>query len=185
MDEHDRPAAGPGPSPPDSAAPHPPHAPWWHGERGEWYVVVQFALFALLALGPRTWPGAPPWPEAVAAASTWVGLGLMLVGAPLAVWGLSALGSENLTALPHPTDTARFVERGPYTVVRHPIYSGLILGALGWALYQHSWLVLGYAVALFVLFDFKTRREELWLCERFAAYAQYRTRVKKLLPWVY
>ena len=35
----------------------PSHAPWWKGERGEWYVVAQVFLFALVVFGPRTFPG--------------------------------------------------------------------------------------------------------------------------------
>jgi len=159
-------------------------APWWRGARGEWYVVVQAFLFALIALGPRSLPGSPPWSEPAATFATWAGVALMLLGGPLAVAGLLSLG-PSLTALPYPTDDARLVETGPYAIVRHPIYSGLVLGAVGWGLFLHSWLVLGYAVALFALFDLKSRREERWLCERFPAYAQYQTRVKKLIPWLY
>lgn len=77
------------------------------------------------------------------------------------------------------------MQTGAYAVVRHPIYAGVILMSLGWGLYQASWLVLLYAAALFVLFDLKSRREEVWLAERFAEYPEYQRRVKKLLPWVY
>ena len=38
---------------------------------------------------------------------------------------------------------------------------------------------------LFVFFDVKSRLEERWLTEKFAGYPEYRTRVKKLIPWVY
>ncbi len=160
------------------------HAPWWRGERGEWYVVVQGALFALIALGPRQWPGAVPWTASVGAVATLIGIVLMAAGAPLAVAGLLALG-PSLTALPYPTDDARLIETGPYAIVRHPIYCGLIFGALGWGLVVHGWLTLLFAMVLFALFDVKSRREERWLVERFPEYAEYRTRVKKLVPWVY
>lgn len=159
-------------------------APWWRGERGEWYVAAQGVLFLLIGLGPRSWVGAPEWSEPYATATTWIGVALMLAGAPLAATGLLSLG-PSLTALPYPTDNARLVETGPYAIVRHPIYCGLILGALGWGLYLHAWLTLGFAAALFVLFHLKSRREEQWLCKRFPAYAEYQTRVKKLLPWVW
>lgn len=160
------------------------HAPWWRGERGEWYVVVQGVLFVLIGLGPRSWPGAPEWGATLSAVATWTGVALVLAGAPLAVAGLLALG-PSLTALPYPTDDARLIEVGPYAIVRHPIYTGLIFSAMGWGLYLHAWLTLAFACALFVLFDLKSRREEGWLCERFPAYAEYKTRVKKLVPWVY
>jgi len=159
-------------------------APWWRGERGEWYVVVQVLLFALIAVGPRTWPGAPTWPEPWATVATWVGVALMLLGAPLTAGGLLRLG-PSLTALPYPTENARLVESGPYAIVRHPIYSGLVFGAFGWALFVHGWLTLVWAAALTVLFHLKSRREEQWLCERFPEYAQYQQRVKKLVPWVW
>ena len=161
------------------------HQPWWKGARGEWFVVVQFVLFALIAIGPRTWPGGPVCPLAVARIATWVGVAFMLFGVALSVGGLMALGSPNLTALPFPKDTAELRESGPYAIVRHPIYSGLIFGAFGWGLYLHAPLTNLFALALFVLFDLKSRREERWLTERFPQYREYCARVKRLVPWVY
>lgn len=161
-----------------------PCAPWWRGTRGEYYVIAQFGIFALLAFRPRELPGVPGWPPELAAMARWAGLALMIAGLPLALTALTRLGPA-LTALPYPTDKARLVQTGPYAIVRHPIYSGLILGAFGWGLYLGSWLTLGYAALLFVLFDLKSRREEQWLVERFAEYPEYRTRVRKLIPWLY
>ena len=107
-----------------------------------------------------------------------------MIGAALAVAGVGSLG-RNLSALPYPPDHGELVIRGAYRLVRHPIYGGLILGVLGWSLYLRSWLVLGYALALFVLFDFKSRREESWLIERYPEYAAYCRRTDKLIPWLY
>jgi protein-S-isoprenylcysteine O-methyltransferase Ste14 len=162
-----------------------PHGPWWKGERGEWYVVVQAILFVLIGFGPRSWPGAPEWPQPLATIATWLGLLLMLVGGALAVGGLIALGQRNLTALPYPKEGASLVERGPYAIVRNPIYSGLIFGAFGWGMWLHAPITLLFAAALFVLFDLKSRKEESWLIERFPEYLEYCARVKKLIPWVY
>lgn len=182
----DSPSTGPAeksatPTPPAPA----PAAPWWRGTRGEWYVVVQFALFAAIALSSRLWPGQPAWPAAAARVATVVGLVLMLAGAALAVWGLMALGRNNLTALPYPKDAATLKVTGPYAIVRNPIYSGLLLGAFGLGLWHQSWVTLGFSAGLFVLFDLKTRKEQAWLTERFPEYSEYAKRVKKLVPWVY
>jgi protein-S-isoprenylcysteine O-methyltransferase Ste14 len=49
----------------------------------------------------------------------------------------------------------------------------------------HGSLTLGYAVALAVFLDVKSRREERWLSARYPEYAGYRTRVPKLIPFVY
>jgi protein-S-isoprenylcysteine O-methyltransferase Ste14 len=160
-------------------------APWWKGMRGEWYVVAQAFLFALVLFGPPTLPGWAVWAPPFSWAATGVGAALAIAGGALAVAGLFGLGQANLTALPYPKDEARLVETGPYAVVRHPIYSGLILGALGFGLLVQGWLTVGYALVLFAFFDVKSRREERWLVERFPEYAEYRTRVRKLIPWVY
>jgi protein-S-isoprenylcysteine O-methyltransferase Ste14 len=157
---------------------------WWKGARGEWYVVLQFGLFFLVALGPRTWPGWPAW----SAPYTWLG---WLAGGVLAVLGGTLVLASvvrlgpSLTAVPYPKDDATLVESGPYQIVRHPIYSGLILAALGWGLFVHGWLTIGYALVLFLFFDIKSRREERWLREKYCEYEAYGQRVHKLIPFVY
>ena len=96
---------------------------WWKGTRGEWYVVLQFGLFFLVALGPRTWPGWPAW----SAPYTWLGWlaggVLVVLGGTLVLASVIRLG-PHLTAVPYPKDDATLVESGPYQIVRHPIYSG-------------------------------------------------------------
>lgn len=157
---------------------------WLGGKRGEWYVLVQGMLLALVVLGPRTWPGLPPWPPAIASLAGWAGLLLLLAGGMVSIVAALHLG-PNLTPLPHPKDNAVLVESGLYRAVRHPIYFALIVMAIGWALFVQGWLTLAYAAILFAFFDIKARREEAWLDARFPAYADYRRRVKKLIPFVY
>jgi protein-S-isoprenylcysteine O-methyltransferase Ste14 len=161
-----------------------PQAPWWKGSRGEWYVVVQGLLFALVIFAPRTAAGLPAFGAYSLFASA-IGLALMLAGATLAVAGLLGLGRQNLTALPYPRDESTLVVNGPYRLVRNPIYSGLIFGAFGYALWVNGWLTLGYAALLFIFFDVKSRKEERWLAEKFSDYGAYQQRVKKLIPWIY
>ncbi len=77
------------------------------------------------------------------------------------------------------------MKSGPFAIVRHPIYSGLILGSAGFALMVSGWLTWVYAGALFLVLDVKSRREERWLAERFPDYPAYQRRVRKLLPFIY
>ncbi|GJM42544.1 MAG: hypothetical protein DHS20C20_28260 [Ardenticatenaceae bacterium] len=158
--------------------------PWWKGPNGEWYVVIQFILFGLVAFAPASLPGQGDW------IGTWrslsIGLGLLLggTGGLLILAGLLNLGS-NLTAVPRPKENAHLVEHGAYRVVRHPIYSGIILGAFGLGLLRGGWLALLYALVLFLFFDIKSRREESWLREKYDDYDNYQQRVRKLIPFIY
>jgi protein-S-isoprenylcysteine O-methyltransferase Ste14 len=158
--------------------------PWWRGARGEWLVVLQGVLFLVVAFAPRTRPGWPDWPAALAYAGTWVGALFLAGGGLLISAGIFRLG-RNLTPLPYPKEQGRLVVTGAYRWVRHPIYSGGIFLALGWAGWGHGWLTLVYAAVLFVFFDFKSRREEKWLQEKYADYAAYQTRVRRLIPFIY
>lgn len=169
--------------------PDPPRAikrprSWWHGARGEWYVLVQALILALVVFGPRTAFGLPAWPQALSAVTASAGLLLLALGSAGLVVGALHLG-PNLTPLPHPKDNATLVESGLYGVVRHPIYCALILMAFGWALFVEGSLTLGYAALLTGFFDIKSRREEAWLLIRFPGYAAYQQRVRKLIPYVY
>ncbi|GJM42694.1 MAG: hypothetical protein DHS20C20_29760 [Ardenticatenaceae bacterium] len=157
---------------------------WWKGAKGEWYVVVQVFLFGLVAFGPAAWPGWSAWDAPWHTITLVVGLILGGLGGLLALGGVFSLGS-NLTAVPHPKEDAQMVEHGAYHWVRHPIYSGIILGSFGLALLRGGWLSLLYAVILFIFFDIKSRREEQWLRDKYANYAAYQQRVAKLVPFLY
>ncbi len=158
--------------------------PWWKGTRGEWYVVVQFIVIALAVLGPRSWPGVPEWCPHFARLGTAVGWILLCSGSILAAAGFLGQG-WNLSILPRPRDDAKVVETGAYRLVRHPIYSGLFLAFLGWALKLHSSPAIIYSILLFVILDIKARVEERWLLAKFPEYAAYRRRVRRLIPFIY
>ena len=158
--------------------------PWWKGRRGEWLVAVQIALMALVFFGPRTLPGGFVGPIPFPSICHILGGVLMAAGGALLIAGFLRLG-RGLTPLPYPKDGSVLVQTGPYALVRHPMYGGGILLALGWALYVRSWATIGYAILLFLFAEVKSRREEEWLAQRFPAYADYRRRVRKLIPFVY
>ena len=72
------------------------------------------------------------------------------------VWDLRA----SLTPFPRPVAGAPLVETGAYRLIRHPIYSGLVLAAVGWGLVTASPVAIASAGLLFLLFAAKspTRR---------------------------
>ncbi len=156
----------------------------WKGSRGEWYVIIQIAFIVLIAIGPRTWNGWPPWSFPEGRAVSLAGLTLLLGGLGLVVAGALKLGSA-LTPMPHPGARAALQETGAYRLIRHPMYSGALLACFGWTLLSHGWLTTLYTVVACVFIDVKVRREEQWLLERFPEYEDYRRRVRKFIPFVY
>jgi protein-S-isoprenylcysteine O-methyltransferase Ste14 len=158
--------------------------PWWKGTLGEWYVVGQIVLIVLVFFGPRTTQGWPIVTTPFTWLSTIVGGVILLTGIFLLIVAIFRLGSS-LTAMPYPKEQGTLIETGPYRLVRHPMYCGGILIALGWAFLVHGWLTLGYAVIMMVFFDFKSRREEEWLKNKFPGYSEDQKRVHKLIPFIY
>jgi protein-S-isoprenylcysteine O-methyltransferase Ste14 len=153
------------------------------GPRGEGWVAIQLALLAVIAIaGPLTGAlggGALGGPLGIVA--TLAGVALLGAGGALAVRGIIDL-RDALTPLPHPRDDAQLVEDGVYARARHPIYGGLIIGAIGWSVLWLSPTTLLLAGGLAVFFRLKSAREERWLIERFPGYAAYRQRTHRFLP---
>jgi protein-S-isoprenylcysteine O-methyltransferase Ste14 len=151
------------------------------GGRGEGWFLLQLVLFAAIAAAGLA---GPAWGAEARTAGEVVGTVLVACGGILSVRGVLDL-RENLTPFPKPLPGARLVDTGAYSLVRHPIYGGLILGAAGWGTFMASPLALVLALCLAVFFDLKSRREELWLAEQYPDYAAYRGRTRRMLPWVY
>jgi protein-S-isoprenylcysteine O-methyltransferase Ste14 len=154
------------------------------GPRGEGWVVAQFVLFTIIAAaGLRDLVGhgsITPWGPPFSV----IGIGAIVVGGGVAGRGIWDLRS-GLSPFPRPIAGAPLVEFGAYRLIRHPIYSGLVLGAIGWGLVTGSILAIGAAGLLFLLLAAKSRREEVWLLALHPQYGAYQQRTKRLIPWIY
>jgi protein-S-isoprenylcysteine O-methyltransferase Ste14 len=156
------------------------------GPAGEGWVALQFIGIALVVVADQLRLPMLLMPGSAAMAAVALGWALIAAGALLFVSGLLYLWrARSFTANPRPLLTGRLIRSGPYGVVRHPVYSGLIFGAFGLALVRLSTPTLVAALLLFVILDLKRRREEIWLAERFAEYPEYAAHGKGLIPLVY
>ena len=71
---------------------------------------------------------------------------------------------------------------GPFSIVRHPMYLGLILASLGSLMLYHTWTTLAYAV-LAPLVLLRARREEKVLEEEFGeSWRSYCQHVPAFIP---
>ena len=151
------------------------------GRRGEGWVVLQLVL--LVAIVGAGFLG-PAWTGPARLVALMAGLALIILGIGLVVAGILGLRRQ-LTAYPRPVPGGRLIEDGVFGLVRHPMYGGGVIAAVGWGLATASPLALAGALVLAVFFDLKSRREEVWLAGQFAGYAAYRRRSRRLIPWLY
>ena len=106
---------------------------------------------------------------------------LLMIGEAWALWSLRFLG-RNLSVI---AQAREVVQAGPYRWVRHPLYSGEIVAALGIALSANSGPAVLVWLALCGLQAYRALREEQVLLEALPGYREYRTRTAALLPGLF
>ncbi len=114
-----------------------------------------------------------------------LGLALLVAGLALTVWARRVIG-RNWSAWVTLKQGHELVQGGPYRVVRHPIYTGLVVGFVGTAIARDE--LRGLVAVALVAWTFiaKLRLEERWLGEQFGTrYQEYRQRTWALLPWLW
>ncbi|MEJ2007994.1 MAG: isoprenylcysteine carboxylmethyltransferase family protein [Acidobacteriota bacterium] len=114
-----------------------------------------------------------------------LGLALTVAGLAFAISARVVIG-RNWSGVVTVKKDHELIRNGPYALVRHPIYTGVLLALLGTAMaFAEVRGLLAVAVATLALW-MKSRREELFMIEEFGAeYAQYKQKVKALIPFVW
>lgn len=151
-------------------------------ERGGWWVIGQLALIGLYVVALI---GTDPVDEGIGLGFAQITGIVAIVGAAvIGVWSLALL-RRALTIYPAPLSDAELVARGPYRLVRHPIYLAVILGTIGFALAALSPFALLTALVFVPFFMAKSGHEEDLLVASYPEYRQYRSMVPhRLIPWV-
>jgi len=104
-------------------------------------------------------------------------------GLALAVWARVHLG-RNWGMPMTEKDEPELVTSGPYRLVRHPIYTGILLGMLGTALATNLYWLVAFAVSA-PYFVYSARVEEGIMASSFpCAYPPYKAKTKMLIPFV-
>jgi len=113
----------------------------------------------------------------------WAGVGVCLAGIGFAIWARVHLGRNWGMPMSLRQDH-ELVTSGPYALVRHPIYTGIMLAMIGSALSESLlWLIGG--VLIFAYFIVSARTEEKMMLAQFPdTYPAYRRRTKMLIPFV-
>jgi protein-S-isoprenylcysteine O-methyltransferase Ste14 len=134
-------------------------------------VVVQFALVIFLAgyggVGRAWFPNI-----------------FLVAGSALGVWAVLAMRFR-FNIIPDVRTDQTLVTAGPYGFLRHPMYTALLLGTLGFVFRQPDIVSLLAWGTLFADLLIKLRHEERLLAARFPAYAAYAAQTKRLIPGLF
>jgi protein-S-isoprenylcysteine O-methyltransferase Ste14 len=114
----------------------------------------------------------------------WICVGLIALGFAFAWWARIYLGALWSGAVTTKADH-HIVDRGPYGLVRHPIYTGILLAIFATMAAKGTILGLAGAALMTLGIWMKARLEEGWLREQLGAdaYDSYRRRVPMLVPF--
>lgn len=146
------------------------------------FVVAQFVLFGMLFLMLVIFP------VRSSGITQGVGLVLMLAGVGIITHAVTQhrnVNDQTPNVAPVPSDSGALVETGLYAQIRHPIYTGVMVGAFGAAVAHGDITAFLMAGALVVFFTLKSLYEEALLRQRYPDYADYMTRTGRFLPlWI-
>jgi protein-S-isoprenylcysteine O-methyltransferase Ste14 len=114
----------------------------------------------------------------------WIGVVMVAGGLAFMVWARRHLG-RNWSGRVALKQDHELIRTGPYGLVRHPIYTGLLLAILGTAVAFGQWRDTMALVLIAIAVWRKSRLEERYLEEIFPDYARYRAEVPALVPFVF
>ncbi|HTZ56783.1 MAG TPA: isoprenylcysteine carboxylmethyltransferase family protein [Acidobacteriaceae bacterium] len=132
---------------------------------------------------PLPWLYFQPWAPGVW--PFWLGAIVTIAGLLFSVWAREHLGrnwSRSVTI----KQEHELITSGPYAMIRHPIYTGILAGFLGTAIAISQ--VRGFVVLalIFTALWFKLRMEEKWMLSHFGeTYATYAQRTVALVPYLF
>jgi protein-S-isoprenylcysteine O-methyltransferase Ste14 len=153
------------------------------GERARYWILLVVAYILVfrsnILPSPFHWLAIPHTKS-----SAWTGAFLCVTGLVFALWARVTLGG-NWSGMITLKEGHELVERGPYRLVRHPIYTGLLVMFAGTA------IAIGYfggfigLLLLFVSFWVKLKHEEDLMLKHFPdKYSAYQRRVKRIIPFL-
>ena len=113
------------------------------------------------------------------------GIGALLcaLGVGYAIWARVHLG-KNWSPIPNVKEGHELITGGPYRLVRHPIYTGIIAATFGTGLAIHVWFLV--FLIMTANFIWRVRTEERLMTKQFPdQYPEYKKKTWALIPWVW
>jgi protein-S-isoprenylcysteine O-methyltransferase Ste14 len=116
----------------------------------------------------------------------YIGLAILLGGMALRYWAVITLGEFFRTTIETDQDQ-KVINRGPYRLIRHPSYTGLLLICFGYGIAVQNWLSLlaAFLLPLCALLYRIQVEERVLAASLGTAYIEYQKKTKRLIPWIW
>jgi protein-S-isoprenylcysteine O-methyltransferase Ste14 len=147
-------------------------------------ILIQIISLAIVLAGPytdRSSLASMAAPDCL----RFIGLALFALGMLLMQWAEAALGRQFSVKLTL-QEGHRLVTSGPYNILRHPRYAGILLFFAGFSLAFRSWLALALVGAMAALLLYRIRAEEAMMRQEFGSeWESYAKRSWRMVPWMF
>ena len=111
---------------------------------------------------------------------------VQIIGFTLSIWAIFVMRIGNFNVQPEVKINAKFITKGPYKLIRNPMYSGLILFFSANIISSFSFFNFAVFTILIAVFLSKIAMEELFLDEKFGLkYERYKKKTYRLVPYIY
>ena len=137
------------------------------------FVGIQFLCLVLIALTGPLFPGNISL------------LTVELLGLVIGVSAVLAMGLGKFNITPDPLSMSRLVTRGPYRLIRHPMYLALLLVTSPLVAADFSWFRLVIWLILLIDLLLKLNYEEGLLTTQLTGYAEYKQNSYRLIPFIF
>ena len=111
---------------------------------------------------------------------------IQIIGLTLSIWAIFVMQIGNFNVQPEVKVNAKFITKGPYRLIRNPMYAGLLLFFSANIISDFSFFSLAIFAILIVVFLSKITMEESFLNEKFGImYENYKKKTYSLVPYIY
>jgi protein-S-isoprenylcysteine O-methyltransferase Ste14 len=118
-------------------------------------------------------------------ADNWLWLSIQAFGVFLGLWAIYVMKIGNFNVIPVPKEHGVLRIKGPYRLIRHPMYTSILLFAL-------PELVCYFSYTRFIVFTLlqmtlllKLNYEEKLLIQKFPEYKNYMKKSKRIIPFIF
>ena len=142
--------------------------------KGKILVTIQFTCLAVMAI-VTDWLTLP-W---------WVFL-LLAISGFLAFWAMAVMKFGNFNIVPNPVVDGTMVSHGPYKLIRHPMYTSLLILGVGMFLKLISWQSIILLIIIIIALHITCKVEEKEMLKKFGdEYKAYISKTKMFIPYLY